>query len=282
MNDVNTETDARTPKVWFITGATSGFGRLWAEAALQRGDRVVATARGADRLNDLVAGYGDTILALQLDVTDREAVFAAVAHAVQRMGRLDVVINNAGFGHWGMVEEVTERELREVMETNFFGTAWVTQAVLPVLRRQRSGHLIQVTSEGGVRAYPGVGAYHASKWAVEGLTESLAQETEVFGFHVTALEPGAYQTGFAGAIRASEERPEYRESRAASAVEFALGEPAATVPALFRLVDSDRPPRRLILGRAVPEMVSIYQDRIQIWRDWESVSAAAFGNPDDG
>ncbi len=268
-------------KVWFITGATKGFGRLWTEAALQRGDRVVATARTADRLGDLQDQYGHNVLPIALDVTDREAVFAAVEHAVQRMGRLDVVVNNAGFGHWGMVEELTERELREQMETNFFGATWVTQAVLPVLRQQRAGHLIQVTSEGGVRAFPGVGAYHASKWAVEGLTESLAQETALFGFNVTSLEPGAYETGFAGAIRTSEQLPEYEESRALNEVEFTLGDPEATVPALFKLVDSDHPPRRLILGNSVPDMVDIYQDRIQTWRDWEAVSEAAFGDPQD-
>ncbi len=269
-------------KVWFVTGATSGFGRLWAQGALQRGDRVVATARNVDRLSDLVERHGNAVLPVQLDVTDREAVFAAVEHAVQRFGRLDVVLNNAGYGHWGMVEEVTERELREQMETNFFGATWVTQAALPVLRGQRSGHLIQVTSEGGVRAYPGVGAYHASKWAVEGLTEALAQETEVFGFHVTCLEPAAYATGFAGAIRASEQLPEYEESRAASGVEFRLGDPEATVQSVLRLVDSEKPPRRLILGNAVPDMVGIYEERIRTWRDWEPVSAAAFGEPEAG
>jgi NAD(P)-dependent dehydrogenase (short-subunit alcohol dehydrogenase family) len=210
-------------------------------------------------------------------VTDRQAVFAAVEQGVQRFGRLDVVLNNAGYGHWGMVEEVTERELRDQMETNFFGAAWVTQAVLPVLRNQRAGHLVQVTSEGGVRAYPGIGAYHASKWALEGLSESLAQETEVFGFSVTCLEPGAYSTGFSGAIRSSAEMPEYRESRALESGEFLLGDPAATVPALFRLVDSEQPPRRLILGTAVTDVIDIYQERIQVWRAWEDVSLDAFG-----
>jgi NAD(P)-dependent dehydrogenase (short-subunit alcohol dehydrogenase family) len=219
------------------------------------------------------------VLALPLDVTDRAQVFAAVEEAVERFGRLDVVLNNAGYGQWGMVEELTEHELRDQMETNFFGAVWVTQAVLPVLRRQRAGHLVQVTSEGGVRAYPGIGAYHASKWALEGLSESLAQETAVFGFHVTALEPGAYATGFGGAIHASAESTDYRESRDAQAGEFSFGDPAATVPALFRLVDSERPPRRLILGTAVADMVAIYEERIRVWREWEDVSLAAFGAP---
>lgn len=265
-------------KVWFITGASSGFGRLWAEAALQRGDQVVATARSVGRLTGLTERFADSVLALELDVTDREAVFAVVQQSLQRFGRLDVVLNNAGYGHWGMVEEVTERELRDQMETNFFGAVWVTQAVLPVLRRQRAGHLVQVTSEGGVRAYPGIGAYHASKWALEGLTESLAQETDVFGFHITCLEPSAYATGFNGAIHASTEMPEYQESRAVDRGTFLFGDPKATTPAVLRLVDSALPPRRLILGNAVPDMVDIYEERIRVWRAWEDVAVAAFGD----
>lgn len=264
-------------KVWFITGASGGFGRLWAEAALQRGDQVIASARSAGRLAELTERFPQSALALELDVTDRAAVFAAVEQGLQRFGRLDVVLNNAGYGHWGMVEELTEQELREQMETNFFGAVWVTQAVLPVLRRQRAGHLVQVTSEGGVRAYPGIGAYHASKWALEGLSESLAQETETFGFSVTCLEPGAYATGFSGAIHTSKGMPEYAESRAGTGGEFRFGDPDATVPALFQLVDSEKPPRRLIFGTAVPDMVGIYEERIRVWREWEDVALAAFG-----
>ncbi|MEV4346832.1 SDR family NAD(P)-dependent oxidoreductase [Actinoplanes sp. NPDC049596] len=265
-------------KVWFFTGTSSGFGRLWAEAALQRGDRVVATARNIAPLDDLVARFGESVLARELDVTDREGVFAAVEDAVRRFGRIDVVVNNAGFGHVGMVEEVTERELRQEMETNFFGTVWVTQAVLPVLRRQGSGHLLQVTSEGGVRAYPGFGAYHASKWAVEGLSEALALETEGFGFHITMVEPGPYATDFASrGLRTSAPLSDYDRAREATAPEFRVGDPAATVPAIFTLVDAADPPRRLILGDVFPEIEAIYEDRLKTWRDWQPITRAAFG-----
>ena len=270
-------------KTWFITGTSSGFGRLWAEAALERGDRVVATARKPAALDDLAERFPETVLPLELDVTDREGVFAAVDRAVPRFGRLDVVVNNAGYGHFGMVEEVTERELREQMETNFFGAVWVTQAVLPVLRRQGSGHLLQVTSEGGVRAYAGIGAYHASKWALEGLSESLAQEIEGFGVHVTCVEPGPYATDWLSrGSRRSTASPDYADTRARTAAEFQIGDPAATKQAILDLVDAERPPRRLLLGRVLPEIEAIYADRLRTWREWATVSLDAFGTRADG
>jgi NAD(P)-dependent dehydrogenase (short-subunit alcohol dehydrogenase family) len=265
-------------KTWFLTGTSSGFGRLWAEAALERGDRVVATARRVAALDDLAERFPETVLPLALDVTDREGVFAAVDHAVHRFGRIDVVVNNAGYGHFGMVEEVTEREWRQQLETNFFGALWVTQAALPVLRRQGGGHLLQVTSEGGVRAFPGIGAYHASKWALEGLSESLAQEVAAFGIHVTCVEPGPYATDWLDrGSRHSAELLDYAPVRAATAPEFTVGDPAATKAAILRLADAEHPPRRLILGRSFPAVEAIYQERLQTWRDWQQVSLDAFG-----
>ena len=163
-------------KTWLITGASRGFGRQWALAALDRGDQVAATARRLSDVADLREQYGEQVLPLALDVTDRDAAFAAVRHAAGHFGRLDVVVNNAGYGHFGMVEELTEHDVRAQMETNFYGALWVTQAALPILRAQRSGRLLQVTSLGGVTAFPGIGAYHASKWALEGLSQSLAAE----------------------------------------------------------------------------------------------------------
>ena len=163
-------------KVWFITGTSKGFGRVWAEAALARGDRVAATARNVKTLAPLIERYGDHVAAMTLDVTDKAAVAKAISQARERFGRLDVVINNAGYGHFGAIEEVTEAEARAQIETNLFGALWVTQAALPILRAQGSGHIIQVSSIGGVNAFPTIGLYHASKWGLEGFSQSLAAE----------------------------------------------------------------------------------------------------------
>lgn len=187
-----------TEKIWFITGASRGFGRAWASAALERGDKVAATARDTASLDDLAGKFGDALLPLRLDVTDREADFAAVAQAHKHFGRLDVVVNNAGYGHFGFVEELSEQDARDQLETNVFGALWITQAALPYLREQRGGHIIQVSSIGGITAFPLVGMYHASKWALEGLSQALAQEVAPFGVHVTLIEPGGFDTDWAG------------------------------------------------------------------------------------
>src|SRR5271156_5106764 len=163
-------------KVWFITGTSRGFGRVWAEAALARGDRVAATARDVRALSPLVEHYGDRVAAIALDVTDKAAAAAAIASALERFGRLDVVINNAGYGLFGTIEEVSESEARAQIETNLFGALWVTRAALPFMRAQRSGHIIQVSSIGGVNAFPTVGLYHASKWGLEGFSQALDGE----------------------------------------------------------------------------------------------------------
>jgi len=262
---------------WFITGTSKGFGREWAEAALERGDHVVATARDTDQLRSLVARHGDAVLPLRLDVTDRAAVFAAVRQAAEHFGRLDVVVNNAGYGHFGMVEELTEAEVRAELETNFFGTLWVTQAVLPVLRAQGRGRLIQVTSEGGVRAFLGIGAYHASKWAVEGLSESLRKEVAGFGIDVICLEPGPYSTDFGGdSIRTSTEHPAYAEIRATSSPTWDLGDPKATRAAILELADTADPPARVFFGNSYEAVAVEYEERLATWRKWQPLSLAAF------
>src|SRR3982751_6634426 len=190
------------PKTWFITGASRGFGRERTIAALDRGDSVAATARDTATLDDLVERFGDRILPLRLDVTDREADFAAVRRAHEHFGRLDVVVNNAGYGQFGMIEEITEQEARAQFETNLFGVLWVTQAALPFLRAQRSGHILQVSSIGGISAFPNIGIYNASQWALEGLSQALAQEVADFGIAVTIVEPGAFSTDWAGSSAA--------------------------------------------------------------------------------
>ena len=187
-----------TAKTWFITGTSRGFGREWAVAALDRGDQVAATARNVTSLDDLAAKYGDAILPLGLDVTDRDAGFAAVKLAHDYFGRLDITVYDAGCGQFGMVEEIGEAEIRAQLETNLLGALWITQAALPYLREQGSGHIVQVSSIGGISAFMNTGAYHASKWALEGLSQSLAQEVAGFGVKVTLIEPTGYSTDWAG------------------------------------------------------------------------------------
>jgi NAD(P)-dependent dehydrogenase (short-subunit alcohol dehydrogenase family) len=189
-------------KVWFITGTSRGFGRVWAQAALQRGDRVAATARDVKTLAALVERYGDRVAVFALDVTDKVEVDATIVAAHRRFGRLDVVVNNAGYGLFGAIEEVSEVQARRQIETNLFGALWVTQSVLPIMRAQSAGHIIQVSSIGGVNAFATLGLYHASKWALEGFSQSLAAEVASFGIKVTLVEPGGFATDW-GAHRPS-------------------------------------------------------------------------------
>ncbi len=272
-------------KVWFITGTSKGFGRIWAEAALARGDRVAATARNADSLAGVVEAYGDNVLPLALDVTDRAAVFAAVKDAHDRFGRLDVVVNNAGYGLFGTIEEVTEAQARAQIETNLFGALWVTQAALPYLREQGSGHIIQVSSIGGVTAFATLGLYHASKWALEGFSQALAAEVRELGIHVTIVEPGGFSTDWAGpsAVQA-EQLPVYDGVRAARAELVARrgprGVPEATGPAILKVVDAEDPPLRIFFGQGALDLLSAeYASRIALWEQWDDVSVEAHGNP---
>jgi NAD(P)-dependent dehydrogenase (short-subunit alcohol dehydrogenase family) len=271
-------------KTWFITGTSRGFGREWAIAALERGDNVAATARDIVSLDDLAAKYGDAILPIRLDVTDRDADFAAVKQAYEHFGRLDVVVNNAGYGQFGMVEEISEREIRAQLETNLLGALWVTQAALPYLREQHSGHILQVSSIGGISAFMNTGAYHASKWALEGMSQSLAQEVAVFGVKVTLIEPSGYSTDWAGSsAKRATPLPAYEHVRQ-QAVEArsqrftTYGDPSATRDAILQLVDSPKPPLRLFLGEAPFGIAAAdYESRLASWREWQPVAAAAQG-----
>jgi NAD(P)-dependent dehydrogenase (short-subunit alcohol dehydrogenase family) len=270
--------------IWFITGASRGFGREWAIAALERGDSVAATARDTTTLDDLAAKYGDRLLPLRLDVTDRDDAFAAVAEAQKRFGRLDVVVNNAGYGHFGMVEELSEADVRNQMETNFFGALWVTQAALPFLREQGSGHILQVSSIGGISAFPSVGAYHASKWALEGLSQALAQEVAQFGIHITLIEPGGFATDWAGpSAKHSAPLPAYdayREEvqRLRASRNPTPGDPEASAKAVLEVVDAEEPPLRIFFGDGPLAIASKdYESRLATWRQWEPVSIAAGG-----
>jgi len=269
-------------KVWFITGASKGFGREWAEAALERGDKVAATARNLDTLDALVERYSDSVLPLHLDVTDRSAGFAAVARAAEHFGRLDVVINNAGYGHFGMIEELTEDEIRSQMETNLFGALWVTQAALPIMRAQQSGHIIQVSSIGGISAFPSVGGYNASKWALEGFSQALAQEVAGFGIKVTLIEPGGFSTDWSGpSATRSTENPAYaavREVAKNRPSAASPGNPVATRGAMLKVVDAQEPPLRIFFGKNPLEIATKdYQSRLETWNKWQPVSIQAYG-----
>jgi NAD(P)-dependent dehydrogenase (short-subunit alcohol dehydrogenase family) len=270
-------------KTWFITGASKGFGREWTEAALERGDNVAGTARNLGDLDDLVDNYGDAFLPIQLDVTDHDADFAAVGEAAEHFGQLDVVINNAGYGHFGMIEELSEDDIRAQMETNFFGALWVTQAALPIMREQGSGHIIQVSSIGGISAFPTVGAYHASKWALEGFSQSLSQEVAGFGINVTLIEPGGYSTDWSGpSAKHSEQNPDYSGVREAAqnrrSAAASPGDPTATRQAILKVVDADEPPLRIFFGE-VPLGIATddYESRLAEWNEWNPVSVEAQG-----
>lgn len=266
-------------KVWFITGASRGFGEAFARAALERGDRVAGTAR---RLEDLegLRGYGDAFLPLLLDVTNREADFKAVQQAKAHFGSLDIVVNNAGYGHFGFFEEITEDEARAQLETNVFGAMWVTQAALPIMREQGHGHIIQISSIGGVAAFPSLSIYHASKWALEGMSEALAQEVAAQGIKVSLVEPGGYSTDWAGSsAKASAPHPAYdalRQAMAEQAGGYTYGEAAQAAQALLKVVDSENPPLRVLFGTQAFDIAQgIHAGRMQTWRDWEAVSRDA-------
>jgi NAD(P)-dependent dehydrogenase (short-subunit alcohol dehydrogenase family) len=269
-------------KVWFITGTSKGFGRVWAEAALARGDRVAATARDVKSLAPLVERYGAQVAAITLDVTDKAAVSAAIAESHKRFERLDVVVNNAGYGLFGAIEEVSEAEARAQIDTNLFGALWVTQAALPIMRAQKTGHILQISSVGGVQAYPTCGLYHASKWGLEGFSQSLAAEVAGFGIKVTIVEPGGYETDWNGSsARRAARLPAYDGSYAAIQKfggKVWAADPAATAAAILKVVDAQDPPLRFFLGSAgLPTTRTEYAKRLETWEKWNDVSVQAQG-----
>lgn len=271
-------------KVWFITGTSRGFGREWTAAALERGDKVAATARDVSTLDDLVAKYGDALLPIALDVTDRDADFAAVKTAHEHFGRLDVVVNNAGYGQFGFIEELSEAEARDQIETNVFGALWITQAALRYLRAQGSGHIIQVSSIGGISAFAGLGAYHASKWALEGFSQSLAAEVERFGMHVTLIEPGGFSTDWSGASAKRTTELEAYDGLRADVARWrnernaVPGNPEASAAAVLKIVDAEKPPLRVFFGSAPLQIAKTdYENRLRTWEEWQPVSELAQG-----
>ncbi|MGE2732264.1 SDR family oxidoreductase [Mycolicibacterium vaccae] len=271
-------------KIWFITGTSRGFGREWAISALERGDKVAATARDTATLADLTAKYGDALLPIQLDVTDRAADFAAVTQAHDHFGRLDIVVNNAGYGQFGFIEELSEQEARDQLETNLFGALWITQAALPYLREQGGGHIIQVSSIGGISAFPDVGIYNASKWALEGFSQALAQEVAPFGVHVTLIEPGGFATDWAGpSAKHATRLPAYAEiheqaQQARGRRSAQPGDPQASARAILKVVDAEQPPLRVFFGELPLQIARAdYENRLATWEQWQPVAVEAQG-----
>jgi NAD(P)-dependent dehydrogenase (short-subunit alcohol dehydrogenase family) len=243
-------------KVWFITGSSSGLGRNIAEAALEAGNQVVATARDTQRLQDLVTKYGAKVRAVPLDVADEKAAYAAVNAAVDAFGRLDVVVNNAGFGDFAPFEQLSSERFKAVIDTNFYGVVNVTRAAIPIMRKQKRGCIFQVSSLGGRLGLPGNAPYHAAKWAVGGFTEAVAQEVAPFGVKICALEPGGMRTNWGARAQQNIPKllPDYEPSVGAvlKLLESHWGnensDPVKVAQLILRLADADRLPPHLLLG----------------------------------
>lgn len=252
-------------------------------SGLQRGDHVAVTARKVEDVADLKKQFGDAVLPLALDVTDAEQVRQVVAQAHSHFGKLDVILNNAGYSLVGTAEEATVEEVKDMFDANFFGTLRVIQAALPLLRQQGSGHIVSISSSLGIQAMPLIGFYCASKFAIEGLHESLAQEVKAFGLKVTLVEPGAYATEFGSpaSLKHAKEMEVYNELRQQTFGALSnekKGDPRATPEAMLKLVDAENPPLRLILGNQnLPMARAAYAERLATWEAWEDVSNAAQG-----
>jgi len=270
-------------KVWFITGSSRGFGRVWTEAALKRGDKVAATARKLESITDLKGKYKDNLLTLELDVTKPEQVKKAVADAHTHFGKLDIVLNNAGYSLVGTIEEANADDVRAMYETNIFGPLAVIQAALPLLRKQGYGHIMGTSSNLGHVVLPVIGYYCSSKWAFEAIYESLAAEVKEFGIKVTIIEPGAYATEFGSqeSLRFSNTLGVYTDFKTNfmnGLKNFERGNPNATPEALFQMADSENPPLRFFLGsHNLPWVKTAYAERLAEWEAWADVSNAAQG-----
>ena len=275
-----TFSNVENTRVWFITGASSGLGYEFTKKVLESGDKVVGVARNIEKLNELKYQFEGMLLPLSLDVTDRSAVFTTVETAIKHFGRIDIVINNAGNMVLGMIEEFSEDEVRSQMETNFYGAIWICQAAMPYLRTQGSGHIIQISSIGGLITGPMSGIYSASKFALEGFSEALAQEAAHFGVKVSIVEPGGYWTNLYLKMSFTTQNKEYdslREKLAQqNSTESVDSDPKLAAEAIMKLVNSENPPLRLVLGSLVYDLaVENAEKRIFTWKEWESVSRSS-------
>ena len=259
------------PRVWFVTGCGRGLGRAIACAALGRGDRVAASSRRLADVADLAEAFGELVLPLELDVRDRAAAAPAVEAARERFGRIDIVVNNAARSLVGALEEIPESEARDCIDTNLLGALWVSQAALPVLRAQGAGHIVQVSSGGGVISWPMNGVYQASKWGLEGMSEALAQEAAHLGIKVTLVQVGHMESGMGRPPAPGQ--PELEAYAAPRALLSGVGsrkgnDPADIARALLRLVDAPDPPLRALLGRRLDDIRAAYEQRLETWEEW--------------
>jgi NAD(P)-dependent dehydrogenase (short-subunit alcohol dehydrogenase family) len=266
-------------KTWFITGCSTGFGRHLAEEVLQNGDKVAVTARNTDDVKDLVAKYPGSSVAIQLDVTRPDQVKAAVQKAIGSFHRIDVLVNNAGIGYFGAIEESEEDEVRRMFEVNFFGLARVTNAVLPIMRAQGSGHIVNISSVGGLVAFPGVGFYNATKFAVTGYSEALAKEVGALGIKVTVVAPSGFRTDWAGRS-ANNTKTVIEDYKATAHANQATirgysgnqpGDPVRAAKAIVKAVESPTPPLRLMLGagalKGIRNKLTELQKDIDDWEE---------------
>ncbi len=269
-------------KVWFITGCSTGFGRFIAKAAIEAGNQVVVTARNRNAILDFLHGNESKVLALELDVTNKEQVKKAISDAIERFSRIDVLVNNAGIGYFSSVEEGIEEETRRMFEINFWGLMNVTNAVLPYMREQREGHIFNFSSIGGLASFPSLGYYHATKYAVEGISESLSQEVAPFNIKVTLVEPSSFRTDWAGrsSIKTMPEIDEYKTiiepMLAASGKGNEAGDPEKAAKAIMQIADSENPPLRILLGKAAYYVAANkFSDMLKNIENWKDITLNA-------
>jgi NAD(P)-dependent dehydrogenase (short-subunit alcohol dehydrogenase family) len=271
-------------KVWFITGCSTGFGRFLAIEALKKGYKVVVTARNTNDVQDIVAAYPDNSIVVKLDVTDVASIKSSVASAIEKFGQIDVLVNNAGIGYFGAIEESEEAEVRRMFEINVFGLANMTQAVLPIMRKQRSGHILNIASIGGLRSFPGVGFYNATKYAVDGLSEALSKEVAPLGIKVTIVAPSGFRTDWAG--RSANDSKIVIEDYASTAGKNKgdirgysgnqPGDPVRAAKAMIQVVETENPPLRLLLGVAALKGARLKLEELkQDFDTWADVSEGA-------
>lgn len=272
-------TQEHQAKIWFITGISSGLGKALAEAVMQQGDFVIGTFRQPQQVTDFNQVHAERAFALELDITKPKQIRQATQQATDRFGRVDVLVNNAGYGFAGAIEEASDAEIRAVFDANFFGTMALTQALLPLFRSQRSGHIIQVSSHSGMKGFAGFGIYSASKFALEGASEALAAEVALLGIRLTIVEPGPFRTNFAGTgfKRAAHQITDYDPTAGAfrSRMEQVNGQqegdPAKAAAAIVHITQLENPPLRLPLGKIAVNTITAKLNSVQTdldnWRD---------------